>query len=209
MISRRSIFAVSVAVFVVGFICAKVVLRTTGPHTWHRAYIALVELEMFVDSYENEYGEYPAENKVNAWIGLIWANEGDIQGIPRDEEFQSFTDHYSNNFFHRLKRWEKPPRYIVSDSIPDGRGFYIVGDDGVTSSSGNDPDDINSWNSDSSLYYHKRSWRKRYMLYAAIGLIAAIPTAIFLIIHRFKQKVAQHVAPQSMSSFAARNSWWF
>ena len=89
--------------------------------------------------------------------------------------------------YHRLKRWKKPV-YIVSDNLPEGRGFYTVGDDGISNSDGEDPDDINSWNYNSASYYYRRLWRRRYAQYAGIAMVPTIFVALAMGLGRSNNK---------------------
>lgn len=51
---------------------------------------------------------------------------------------------------------------------------YSLGEDGSTSSSGNDPDDINSWDKDSAAMY-ARAWRVTLALESGWGSLALFP----------------------------------
>jgi len=73
-----------------------------------------------------------------------------------------------------LHLWNMPPKYIVSQSIPSGFGFYLCGEDGVSRSEGEDCDDINSWAQDSTSYYHKRLFYRRMFRHNVVGLGMAI-----------------------------------
>ena len=44
-----------------------------------------------------------------------------------------------------LDAWCRPYVYIRDDRFPEGYGIYSNGHDGISSSVGNDPDDIASW----------------------------------------------------------------
>lgn len=78
--------------------------------------------------------------------------------------------------------WSHDFVYVLDPNLPHGLGIYSCGDDGVTTSNGNDRDDINTWNV-------KTPWRTYYRLSAlvtdrhlAILLIGLILAAGILIL---------------------------
>jgi hypothetical protein len=162
-----------------------------GPHTWHRTQVALAELKMSADLYKDERGEYPPEDLVNDWLHHVWANNGQYN-LGEYVELEPFTDLFAIYSYERLKRWQDPPRYLISDKISGGCGFYIVGEDGISASSGNDPDDINSWDKDSISFYHKRLWRKRRTRDVSMGLFGSV--VVFSGLTLIRKKEAQQVA---------------
>ncbi|MGB0993592.1 MAG: hypothetical protein ACPG32_14125, partial [Akkermansiaceae bacterium] len=97
-----------------------------------------------------------------------------------NDEFEELSMLYQSDSYHRLKRWGRPI-YLVSKTIPSGRGFYSLGDDGVSSTQGKDPDDINSWDYSSISHYHRRLWRGRYIQYTIFALVPTIIVTSFLV----------------------------
>ncbi len=57
--------------------------------------------------------------------------------------------------------WSHDYIYILDRNLPHGFGIYSCGRDGVTSSNGNDRDEINTWNV-------KTPWRTYYRLSALV-----------------------------------------
>ena len=127
MIRRRTILAVSVVVFCVTFVLAKGVLRQMGPHTWHRAHVELNSLQLCIDLYQQEHGKYPEEDVVDSWIDYIWSNEGDINHLHDNEEFEALSVMYSNTTYHRLSRWGAPYIYCVGQYPGRSWILYIRG----------------------------------------------------------------------------------
>ena len=88
--------------------------------------------------------------------------------------------------------WGQPykcRRHIV---MPDGTvtesGIYSLGEDGISTSNGNDPDDLNSWDEQCYSFYRRRD-AVRYLLGR---FIIGIPWAIGLgIIFRFLSSTAR------------------
>jgi len=156
-------------VFLLTWLACKPIFKTMGPHTWHRAHLALKELKLCADFYKDDHGRYPPEGEVNRWLEQLWEREGESEASG-NSELASFSDLYHVTSYQRLKRWQVPPVYVVDESIPDGCGFYTVGDDGLSSSNGNDPDDINSWDPSSISFYHRKLWRHREIRDVSVSL---------------------------------------
>jgi general secretion pathway protein G len=71
--------------------------------------------------------------------------------------------------------WNHDFVYVLNPNLPHGFGVYSCGQDGVTTSHGNDRDDINTWNA-------KTPWRIYYELPPAIGDHCAMLVIIGLIL---------------------------
>ncbi len=183
MIRWRTILVAGLLAFGAGYFAGTIVYQKQGPHTWFRAQQALKRAKWPLEEYQSLNGEYPDEDTVNLWIDLIWTQKG--RGSPRSDEVEfDLVDLASE--LRVLSRWEKPV-YVVSESIPGGSGFYSPGDDGVTSSHGNDVDDINSWDSRSKIYYLKKQrWEDR-LEYAFLGVISCLVVTLMLIAQRWEQ----------------------
>jgi len=83
--------------------------------------------------------------------------------------------------------WGRELRYRTLPGHPDRFGFYSLGKDGVTSSLGNDADDLNSWNTDHPWvsYYEKVERNRRNTRHLWYGLISlAAGTVAFLSFRR-------------------------
>ncbi len=74
--------------------------------------------------------------------------------------------------------WGRPFQVSWPTDSEDGElgdvGFYSLGEDGISKSFGNDPDDINSWDRDSTRYYHSRFTRSNNFARAKVAAIIAI-----------------------------------
>lgn len=55
--------------------------------------------------------------------------------------------------------WGHPYAYLRGDGLPDGFGIYSMGPDGISSTQGNDSDDLNSWTSSApDPHQEKKKW---------------------------------------------------
>ena len=70
----------------------------------------------------------------------------------------------------RMGSLDAAPVYIENNDLPNGFGFCLKGEDGVSTSRGNDPDDVNSWDFQSAQYYRDRVKRSARILVAGISL---------------------------------------
>jgi hypothetical protein len=89
---------------------------------------------------------YPVtEDEINQWFaGTLNPNH------PATKDFSYFDS--------RLDPWGHPYRCVSPKASPDGQsthdvGVYSMGQDGVSESNGNDPDDINSWDDHHRRFY--------------------------------------------------------
>jgi hypothetical protein len=76
------------------------------------------------------------------------------QRLPSESEGLQAVRNYLHSDSALLDAWGRPFFYGLS-STNDGRVIYSTGRDGVSATGGNDPDDINLWDSD-------QKWRKQY-----------------------------------------------
>jgi len=131
--------------------------------------------------YEQNNEDELTETEVNQWLTSMWKNNGkvDMKSYPKAENY----DFNYSLLYEHLSRWPDPPRMIVSDSLPNGRGFYILGDDRKSNSEGNDPDDINSWDEHSVDFYYQRHGRKRKLFYTLVSTcvtLISVPGLYFI-----------------------------
>ena len=74
--------------------------------------------------------------------------------------------------------WNKDYVYILDPELAEGFGIYSCGQDGGSSSNGNDRDDLNTWSKDRPwLAYYNSPW-KRENLRSTITMLAATALAI-------------------------------
>ena len=84
-----------------------------------------------------------------------------------------------------LTRRGKLPIFVVDASLPDGFGFYLEGEDGVSLSQGRDADDINSWDEKSIDYYSQQSRRGFFVERAQVaGILTVVSVVLYLFIRR-------------------------
>ncbi len=84
-----------------------------------------------------------------------------------------------------LRPWNTPPIYIRDETLPEGYGFYLAGEDGVSNTAGRDPDDLNSWNISSYHFYPKRT---RQHISRRITYISIIPASLVFLLLMTRRK---------------------
>lgn len=115
---------------------------------------------MHLEFYKETHGSIPEEEVTNRVITKLWT-EKDYRSSEFDDPSEDELAMIIGGADYRsLKLWGKPPKYIVSKDLPGGYGLYMEGEDGVTRSNGNDPDDLNSWDVNSRSFYIERSERE-------------------------------------------------
>lgn len=93
--------------------------------------------------------------------------------------------------------WGRPYQFARRDGKSSGKieaiGVYSLGEDGISRTEGNDPDDINSWTVDNAAYYRKRHQRMMRLITTGafvIGLVgAAFP--IYLLLNIFGDRLTR------------------
>lgn len=73
--------------------------------------------------------------------------------------------------------WGHPYAYLRGDGLPDGFGIYSMGPDGVSTTQGNDPDDLNSWNSGAT---DPQKEKKKWLMASAGACVLAIIVGFIL-----------------------------
>jgi general secretion pathway protein G len=122
-------------------------------------------IETCVKAFKDASGRLPTREeglnvliqKPSDWPAAIeWTSFLETAELPRDG--------WSHDFI-----------YVLDPNLPHGFGIYSCGQDGVTSSNGNDRDDINTWNV-------KTSWRTYYRLSAMVTdrRLALVAVALIL-----------------------------
>lgn len=125
----------------------------------------------------------------NFWDGLDKVYPELAARIPRGEtEWRALPEEVRSELgldtLGQLDAWGSP-RMLVAEDRGDGLwlGVYSRGMDRVSSSRGNDPDDINSWSGEWRDFYAKQGnrhalvWTIGYLL---AGLIVAFPPSLWL-----------------------------
>ena len=108
---------------------------------------------------------------VNAWLaGDVSEEEQPLLG-PQPE----------------LDAWKHPYRCVRdirgADEAQIAVGAYSLGEDGVSNSNGNDPDDLNSWDPDCFEIYANRLTVRTWSFFAVKGLFSAL--CLYLLISLF------------------------
>ena len=143
-----------------------VLLAERGGHGPFRTQRALSMMHYWVKCGLETGATLPEEAEYNRHVVEAWKLAQ--QGESYDEIFESsYSDCYLALSHMDMQvsrfRWGRPPIYVVNPELPDGFGFYLLGEDGVSATQGDDPDDINSWNKRSHHFYHKQRMRRKQM----------------------------------------------
>lgn len=157
------------AVFVLSCFAVAYVLRTTGVHTWANAQFALHDLERALAAYQSETGDIPPIGLVESQIQAAWKNGADALAEDYDGRLWIAFAVADNN---RLRLWGSPPRVTRRSGLP-AYGFYLEGEDGISRSGGEDPDDINSWSFESTSFYYDRLQRRQWVRNGSWSIIPA------------------------------------
>ena len=154
-----------------------------GGHEYFRARVALERLHWMTKDYSEEHGDLPDIEGFNALLRERWA-------MGRDH--LNFI--VENAIKDNLHLWNSPPHFVLTSASPDGFGFYLDGEDGISKSKGQDRDDINSWDRSSTDFYHERRRNRQIVKEHVIG--AASATGVFgIYFARKKNKRTQQTAP--------------
>ena len=166
-----------------------------GGHEYFRAQQALERLQWATREYMEEYGSLPDIENFNVLLRERWKLGRDH--IPIEVEDDDIAWHLNfiieNAFRDTPILWNAPPRFVLTSASPDGFGYYLDGEDGISKSRGQDRDDLNSWNRTSTVFYHERRRNRHILREHAIGF--ALATGVFVIyLARKKNKGTQQAA---------------
>lgn len=159
-------FLITVATGTIGWVVcwfsACEVSRTKGPHSWFNACVALGRLESWAVDYGSDHGTLPDEDILNGLIERVWKENWSENGLVLDDSEQDLEWIVSDAITLRSRwLWGQRPTYIVDPSLPQGCGFYLMGEDGKSMARGRDPDDLRSWDMDSREFYYRRLYWRR------------------------------------------------
>lgn len=152
-----------------------------GGHEYFRARITLEHLHLMAGRYSQDHGSLPDPGDFNARLKARWALGRDH--VPKEEEDDGIEGHLSymteSAFRDSLNPWNAPPHFVLTSASPDGFGFYLDGEDGISKTRGRDRDDINSWDRSSTDFYHERRRNRRILKEHSAG--AALAMGVFMI----------------------------
>jgi hypothetical protein len=158
-----------------------------GGHEYHRAQVALDRLHWMTKDYLQEQGSLPDPNGFNARLKARWILGRDH--VPKEEENDEIEWHLNyiieSAIRDNLHLWNSPPHFVLTSASPDGFGFYLDGEDGISKTQGRDRDDINSWDRSSTNFYHERRRYRRVLKKHAAG--AGLAIGVFIVYFAFKK----------------------
>lgn len=165
-----------------------------GGHEYFRAQQALERLQWATKEYLEEHGSLPDIEGFNVLLRERWKLRHDHTPIEVEDDDIAWHLNFmiENAFKDTPHLWNAPPRFVLTSASPDGFGYYLDGEDGVSKSKGQDRDDINSWDRTSTDFYHERRRNRHILNEHAIG--AALAVGVFVIhFARKKNKRTQQV----------------
>jgi general secretion pathway protein G len=130
----------------------------------------LHQLHSSIRQFQLEYGRMPTDAE-----GLMVL----VEKPPAWSEKEEWTQ-----FLEAMPRdrWGKELRYVTMPKHKWGFGIYSTGADGMTSSGGNDLDDINSWDANKPWIAYYQGKRLRQWICTFVATIPVIGTALWLLI---------------------------
>ena len=136
----------------------------------------------YIDHYKKVEGTLPDEKLLNEIITKCYPTKPVLEIYENTDLEDSILLYIPQEISsaRELHYWKSPPIFTIEKTLPSGFGFYLNGEDGISKTSGNDPDDINSWDKKSWLYYYYRVHQKETKSITTFSIIAA--TLAFLII---------------------------
>jgi hypothetical protein len=152
-----------------------------GGHEYFRAQVALNRLHSMTKDYSEEYGSLPDIEGFNSLLRERWNLGRDHTPIEiKDDDIEWHLNFIVENAIRdSLHLWNSPPHFVLTSASPDGFGFYLDGEDGISKSKGQDRDDINSWDRSSTDFYYERRRNRHILKEHSIG--ATLAMGVFMI----------------------------
>ena len=166
-----------------------------GGHEYFRAQVALDRLHWMTKDYSEEHGSLPDIEGFNALLRERWAMGRDHAPIEVEDDDIAWHLNFiiEGGIKDSLHLWNSPPHFVLTSASPDGFGFYLDGEDGISKSKGQDRDDINSWDRSSTDFYYEQRRNRHILKEHAIGVTLA--TGVFMFSFAWKKnKRTQQVA---------------
>ncbi|MBN8458568.1 MAG: hypothetical protein J0M04_12090 [Verrucomicrobia bacterium] len=167
-----------------------------GGHEYFRAQVALEHLHRMTKDYSEEYGGLPDIEGFNALLRERWALGRDHAPIEvgADDIAWHLNFIMEKAIKDNLHLWNSAPHLVLTSASPDGFGFYLDGEDGISNSKGQDRDDINSWDQSSTDFYHARRRNRQILKGHAIGALSAM--GVFVVSFAWKKNKRTQQAAQ-------------
>lgn len=147
-ISIKELFLIFPA-FIVSVLIAMIVNVKLVSH-WHvRALVDVDQLQMMAQMPEyNELFQSDRVDEINQWLA---------SSLPLS---LNLIEQEDNEYQRGMDPWGRSYHCVFNVKLHDGSvqpiGFYSAGEDGYSESNGNDPNDINSWDTKRGEFYLRR-----------------------------------------------------
>ena len=194
-------FVIIIAAYGFGCWGSSVVMWSMGNHMYFDAQVALGNLHCPTQSFVDIYG-LPDPDELNHLIEARWGKDLNATNYEKPQ-----TEKESDLYFiadcaneHALHVWKNPPRFVQSNAIPGGFGFYLDGEDGISILQGEDRDDINSWNRASIRFYQTRMRNHRLLRDNVVGAAFATVAGLMVFARNKKKKPNKSSLPTGRSS---------
>ncbi len=187
---KKAIIAsiISFAVFTLFFLTLRVIMRPLGSHDAISSKGQLRRLHAYIEMFEYRNDSLPNAEVFNTMIREHYQKSSEELILPdsNDEKFALFLICERISKDRNLHLWGAPPIYIQDKTLPEGYGFYLAGEDGISKSMGRDTDDVNSWDPKSGNFYYLRMREQQNRPLKYISIILALFTFIYIMTRKKK-----------------------
>ncbi len=180
---------ISFTVFILSLQIIQCYTHGTCGHAASNSRRQLQQLHYLVDTYKIYNNSLPDTEELNNIIEQHQkCPEEIIEPDSSDTKYALFFISQSITENKNDWRWGAYPIYIQDKTLPEGYGFYLAGEDGISKSMGRDTDDVNSWDRNSSRFYAVRQAKQELLHNTYISIIPASLTFLYFITRRKKIK---------------------
>lgn len=177
---------VTVGAFLFFSCCISYMNRSLGSHSSFECYSGFKYLNSVIYVIQHDEKSLPDATRVNRIIAEHF------QKAPNHELFENYSDKdhmlfqlpqlISEN--RSLRMWDSPPIYVRDETLPEGFGFYLEGEDGISNTAGEDADDVNSWDRKSNQFYAQREILREKQRDASLAMIPTGFVILWLFLRR-------------------------
>lgn len=179
----------SLSVFFISWGFITPITKTLGTHSAHDSTIQLKQLHYSIYPYIYDHKSLPEAEQFNKIIqDRFKKGSGDqtVKDHSHNSSLYEAAEYITKN--RSLHLWGHPPVYIKDETLPEGYGFYLTGEDGISKSLGRDPDDVNSWDRYSFRFYTHREHQEKSRRIKIYSFIPAVLTFLYFMLRSRKRK---------------------